>query len=234
MSTIDPADVLFPKTRKLVLGLLYGHADESFYLREIVRRTGQSPGAVLRELDLLTRADLLTRSSRGNQVFFEANRKSPIYRELQGLVLKTVAVVGVLRDVLREFADRIVVAFVFGSAARQELRKGSDVDLLVVSDVPFDEIVHALRPAQSRIGREVNPTVYPRDEFIAKLRTDNHFIRSVLDEPRTYVYGDDRELERLEAERLARRAHDKQARDPRLARSGRARSGRQRSKGAQR
>ena len=30
------AAVLFGKTRQAVLGLLYGHADEQFYLREIV------------------------------------------------------------------------------------------------------------------------------------------------------------------------------------------------------
>ena len=58
MSTqaLDPAEVLFGKTRRRVLGLLLSHPEDSFYLREIVRRTEAAQGAVQRELDLLSRA----------------------------------------------------------------------------------------------------------------------------------------------------------------------------------
>ncbi|PYR40783.1 MAG: DNA polymerase subunit beta, partial [Acidobacteria bacterium] len=40
-----------------------------------------------------------------------------------------------LRDALRPLARRILAAFVFGSAARNELRNDSDIDLLLVGDV---------------------------------------------------------------------------------------------------
>ena len=39
---------MFGKTRQAVLSLLYGHADESFYLRQIVRVAGGGMGAVQR------------------------------------------------------------------------------------------------------------------------------------------------------------------------------------------
>ena len=34
------AEALFSKNRRAVLSLLYGHADEAFYLRQIVRASG--------------------------------------------------------------------------------------------------------------------------------------------------------------------------------------------------
>ena len=41
---------LFGKTRRAVLSLLYGHADEAFYLRQVARMAGAGLGAVQREL----------------------------------------------------------------------------------------------------------------------------------------------------------------------------------------
>jgi len=37
----------------------------------------------------------------------------------------------------------------------------SDIDLLVIGDVPFTAVANALATAQARLGRDVNPTVYP-------------------------------------------------------------------------
>ncbi len=85
----DPASVLFGSTRRRVLGWLLGHADDAFYLRELARHTGTAVGAAQRELEQLTAAGLVVREVRGNQVYFQANRKAPIFPELQGLFAKT-------------------------------------------------------------------------------------------------------------------------------------------------
>src|SRR5271157_71002 len=41
---------LFGRTRSALLALLYGHADQSFYLRQLVRAVGTGHGALQREL----------------------------------------------------------------------------------------------------------------------------------------------------------------------------------------
>ena len=226
--------MLFGKTRRLVLGLVFGHPDEAFYIREIVRRTGQSPGAVQRELELLARVDVLRRITRGHQVYFEVNRESPVFTELQGLVFKTTGIVEVLRAALRPFADRIVAAFIFGSAARAKLQRNSDVDVFIVGNVSFFDLVLALRPAQLTLAREINPTVYTPDEFAHKIRGQTHFVRSLRDEPRNFILGNDHELGRLEAEWLGARPRDKRPGNPRPARGGGTRSGGQRSQRSKR
>jgi len=202
-TNIEPGTVLFGKTRRRVLGLLLGHPDKAFYFRQIVRQTGAAHGAVQRELTTLTRAGLIQRSVQGRQVYFQANRESPIFPELKALFIKTAGVVDVLRESLAPLADRIRVAFVFGSAARGELLANSDIDLFIIGDVPFDAIATALVPPQERLGRDVNPTVYPPAEFREKVCHGHHFVTSILREPHLYVIRGLNELEGLGAERLA-------------------------------
>jgi len=84
---IDPLEALFGKTRRLVLALLYSHADEAYYLRKILRLTGVSPGAGQRELKRLTRAGILVRSSAEGRVYFQASPACPIYAELKSLFI---------------------------------------------------------------------------------------------------------------------------------------------------
>lgn len=224
----EPATVLFGRTRRRVLGWLLGHPDEAFYLRQIARQAGVGLGAVQRELDLLTRAGLLRRTVQGRQVYFRANRESPIFPELRALFLKTAGVADVLRKALRPLTARVLVAFVFGSATRGELRPGSDIDLLVVGDLAFESVVVALAGAQRRLGRDVNPTVYSPTEFRGKVRAGDHFLTTVLREPRVFVLGGPDELDGLGAKRLADSSPNEPQRDTRSTPGRRARSHRQR------
>jgi predicted nucleotidyltransferase len=226
---IEPSNVLFGKTRRRVLGLLFGHPERTFYLRQIVRQTGSAQGAVQQELEKLTRAGLLLRTVQGRQVHFQANRDAPIFSELQALLLKTAGLVDVLREALAPLQDQIRVAFVFGSAARGELRGDSDIDLFVIGDAPFDVVAPALVISQKRLGRDVNPTVYPPAEFRAKVEDGHHFVTTVLSEPRLFVIGDSNELEGLGTKRLADFSPPERERDPGAAGRRRSRSGRQRS-----
>jgi DNA-binding transcriptional ArsR family regulator len=118
---MDPAALLFGGTRRRVLGWLLGHPDQAYYLRQLVRQTGTAVGAVQRELELLTAAGLVRRTAQGRQVYFQANRESPIFPELRGLFAKTAGLIDRLREGLASLGDRVQIAFVFGSAARGEL-----------------------------------------------------------------------------------------------------------------
>ncbi len=91
------ASVLFGKTRRRLLAWLFMHPDEAFYVRQLVRISGGSPGSVPVELGLLTSAGLLHRTPKGRQVFYQANRKSPIFQELRGIILKTTGPVSAKR-----------------------------------------------------------------------------------------------------------------------------------------
>jgi len=177
--------------------LLYGHADQEFYLRDLVRKAGTSLGATQRELEQLTNAGIVNRIRRGRQVYYQANPRNPIFLELKSILTKTVGAHDVVKEALLPLADRVQLAIIYGSIARNEEKASSDVDLLVVGDVGFNEVVSSLGEAEKRLSREINPTVYQVEEFRAKRKAKNHFLSAVLRQKKVFVMGDENELRRL-------------------------------------
>ena len=53
----------------------------------------------------------------GKQVYYRANKKSPIFNELKSIVRKTFGIADVIRQSLEPSAEKIRVAFIFGSIA---------------------------------------------------------------------------------------------------------------------
>lgn len=186
--------LLFGTYRKQVLGLLLLRPDESLHGREIARLTGVPAGSIHRELRALTDAGLLLREPAGNQVRYRANRASPIYGELAEIFRKTSGLVDLLRDALATLADRIEVAFVFGSIASGTESAGSDLDLFVLGDASLKDVVHALLPLRERLGREINPVVMTRAEFAAQRAGKDRFVTRVASEPKLFVIGTADEL----------------------------------------
>ncbi len=198
--------ILFGRARGAILSLLFGHAEETFYLRQIVRASGYGLGPVQRELRLLTEAGIIRRTVSGRQVYFQANPDSAVFPELKSLIVKTSGVGDELRKALSTIAGRIKTAFLYGSIARGEEKQRSDIDLLIIGDVSFSDVVVHLQAAQKTLAREINPTVYSSTEFNAKMREKNHFVTSLLNGPKIYLVGDENELGRLAQKRLAGRA----------------------------
>jgi predicted nucleotidyltransferase len=196
----DLGSTLFPESRRAILALLFSHPDEAFYLRQIVDLTGLAVGQTQRELQRLTAAGIIKRSEQGRHVYFSANEACPIYDELRGIAVKTTGVVAVLGAALAQLDDRTAVAFVFGSVARGEEKRASDVDLMVIGDASFAEVSSAIASAERALRREINLVVYPVREFQSKVQQGHSFVRQVIDGEKIFVEGSVRELDALLAE----------------------------------
>ena len=188
---------LFSKTRQAVLALLYGRADSSFYTKQILDAVKIGRGSVQRELKNLTDAGIITREVQGRQVYYRANSRCPIFDELRIIVRKTFGLADVIRQSLATSADKIRVAFIFGSIATSTDDRRSDIDLMVVGKISFGDVVSLLTPAEEELGREVNPVVYPIAEFKRKVKEDHHFVKTVLEDEKIFVIGDEDELRKL-------------------------------------
>ena len=214
------ADLLFGVYRRDALALLLLHPEAALHVREIARVTGKAPGTLLRELDRLTEAGILLRKSVGNQVQFQANGACPIYEELRSILKKTAGVADVLRAALEPLTARIRAAFVYGSIARGDERAGSDLDVMVVGDADFADVVLALAPAGEALRREVNPNVYPPAEFAAKLAAAEPFLERVMADRKIFLIGAEDDLGQLAAHRKAQAPRAEQGRDRAPARRG--------------
>lgn len=190
-------DLLFPATRQRVLAQLLLHPGESFHQRELARLTASHAGTLGRELEKLVEAGLVIRREQGNQVRYQANAQCPLFAELASMFRKTHGMVPALREALAPLAGRIRVALVFGSMARGTQTAGSDIDLLVVGEVGFAELVQALYPLQQALQREINPVLYTAAEFHRRAQGGEAFVRQFLDQPNVFLTGDKDDLAEL-------------------------------------
>lgn len=190
------SDALFSQVQQRVLALIFGNPDRSFYIREIMKSVASGTGAVERELTKLESSGLVTTARIGNQKHYRANRSSPIFEELHGLVQKTVGLAEPLRRFLRPFADQIDVAFVFGSVARETDTARSDIDLMVIGDdLNYSDLYTALQDADELLKRPVKPIFLPMEDWRRKMRQNNSFIVNINTQPKIFILGSENDLQ---------------------------------------
>ena len=186
--------LLFTDYRRKVLALLLLHPEQQYHQREIARMTGTVSGTLSRELAKLVEAGLLLKVAIGNQMHYRANRQCLVFEELASILRKTSGLADVLGEALLPLAADIECAFVFGSMASGKASAASDIDLMLIGDANFAELIRVLYPLQERLGREINPKTYRRAEWQALTEQQGAFIREILIKPKLFVMGSEADL----------------------------------------
>ena len=190
MSATQIGDALFTKAQQKVLALLFGQADRSFYLNEVVRHAAMGKGVISRELNKLCAAGLLVVTKQGNQNHYQANADAPIFNELKQIVKKTMGVAGVLQQGLATLLPQLTHAFIYGSIAKGEEHAGSDVDVMLVGEsLSYTQIIALLEPVEAQLQRKVNPTIYTPLEFTERLAQGQSFLNKVMAQARIDLLG---------------------------------------------
>lgn len=192
------AQALFSQVQLRVLHLLFGQPDQQFNGSQIIQLARSGSGAVQRELGKLTKAGLLIMTVSGNQKLYQANRQSPIFEEIHGLILKTVGLLEPLRSALKALSPGIRVAFVYGSVAKEQDTAKSDIDLMIIgSGLAYSEVYAALQKAEKVLRRPVNPNLMTTNEWKRKLAHRNPFLSKVIQQPKLFVFGTENELQAI-------------------------------------
>jgi DNA-binding transcriptional ArsR family regulator/predicted nucleotidyltransferase len=198
MRKVRTLDALLPKTRQGILAATLVQPEKAWYASELAQRLGVPSSSLQRELHDLGEAGILKTHRQGRMVYYQANRDSPVFADLRGLLLKTAGLVDVLAQALKPVAAQVITAFVYGSMAAGNEESDSDIDLMIVGDKVFpQDLALPLRRARESLGREINPTVYSLEEFERKGATNDPFLRQVLDKPRLMVLGNEYELGKI-------------------------------------
>lgn len=196
--------LLGSRLRAKVLGWLFSHPDERYFVRQLTALMKEDSTNVSRELARLEKTGILVKNTEGKQKYYQANRQSPIFNELHGLILKTVGVADIIKKALEPRIADIKLAFIFGSVAKRAENRFSDIDLLVVGDITFGEVVDLISTAEGALNRELNPVVYTLAEFNKRLSENHYFIRDILSGDKIFVVGDENELKALVGKGLAK------------------------------
>jgi len=190
MTTI--ADSLFTKTQQKIIGLLFQKPDKSFYLNEIVRIAEMGKGTIKRELEKMTSSGLLTETKIGNQNHYQANPKSPIFKELVAISRKTFGIADLIRQALKESKLTIQLAFIYGSIAKQTDTADSDIDLMIIGDdLAYSDVMNSLIPVEKQLQRTINPSIYTWEDFKHKQEQGNSFLNRITEQEKIIIIGED-------------------------------------------
>lgn len=185
---------LFPEYRQRVLGLLLLNPTNFYHVREIARLTHTTPGTLHKELTKLAMAKVLIRKSHGNLVSYQANTDFPIFNELASILRKTSGMNKTLTTALLPVKNKIETALIFGSIASGKETSYSDIDILIIGNIGFIDVVKALYPAQTTLNREVNPKVYSKIEWKKLVTSKNSFATEIIKKPKIFLIGDKNDL----------------------------------------
>jgi predicted nucleotidyltransferase len=104
--------------------------------------------------------------------------------------MKTVGMIEPIRAALKPYRDKIDLAFVYGSVAKDKDTAKSDIDLMISgNELALSEIYGALQKAEKSLMRTINPNLTTAEEWNHKVVDKNSFVRNILQQPKLFVFG---------------------------------------------
>lgn len=181
--------LLGSRLRARVIGWLFTHTDERFYVRQLTKLLGEDSTNVSRELARLESLGILLSTRSGQQKYYRANPNSSLFDELKSVAAKTTGAVDVIRRALEDHRETVQAAFVFGSFARQQQTADSDIDVMIIGDVNEVALQASISRTESELRRTINYSLLSRSEYQEQLAREEGFLFTVLKGPKLMVMG---------------------------------------------
>lgn len=165
-------------TQLKVLSLFMDNPYEKYYLREAARLLNMSPMTLKRSLDFLLKNKLIIKEKPKNQILYSANMENPAFRyhkmakNLSFLIEK-----GVVEFIKKKIPAASAVVL-YGSYAKGEDAKDSDVDIIVISP----DKINISANVSKLIGKDVNISVFSPAEWSKHAGTNRAFYLDVITE----------------------------------------------------
>lgn len=181
--------LLRSETQAHLLELLLLQPQNTYTVNDLAAALHVTDMSVRRELERMVDAGIVERERVGRQGLYRASVASPLYEPLRQVVERSVGVEPLLRDVVSSLPG-VEAAAIFGSWARGKVDAESDVDVLVIGDFDYPELVSRVTALQERTGREINVVAMRGDELRQQLETGSGFLHDVLASPTTMLVGE--------------------------------------------
>ena len=183
-------DALFgSKTRVKLLHLFLNHPGQSFYVREMTRLIDEQINSVRRELANMLAVGVITSDSADNKLYYQVNQRYEFYTALRAIfaneqINATKPAPDSQSDALNpqylgaiEGIPSLRLAIVAGVLVKGS---ASNVDIVLVGDLPATKVKAAIKEIERNEGRELNYSVIPYEEFYYRLSIRDRFITQIL------------------------------------------------------
>lgn len=185
---MDVSNIFKSKVRKALFKIYFTNPESEYYLRELERVLGMPVAVIRRELTRLEKDGIFISRKKANLVFYSINKSYPLFEELKSIISKTIGITASLQDILKNIKG-IETAFIYGSFARNSEKPFSDIDLFVMGDIDENMLVGEIKKIEDTLKREINYTLYTRNEFLMKKRKKDAFIIDLLKNPKIMLIG---------------------------------------------
>ena len=186
--------IIGSKSRIKMLELFLFYSEKNFYLREIARLTKENTNAVRRELKNLMDVGIIKREEKGNMIFYEINKTSPLYEPLKTIFMRTESLGKHLKEALKNKNTKYVL--VYGSFASGRETEKSDIDLLIVGVIKQSDIIDVISDFERKMLREVNYIIWTEKEFEKRIKENHHLLADIIKNPVIMIIGDEDEFRR--------------------------------------
>lgn len=166
------------QARRRLLAYFFTNPSSRLHLRDLAERLGIDPANLSKELRRLETEGLFRSEISGRQKYFQLNPAYPLFREVRGIVTKTIGVAPLLSQALGKI-DGIEEAFLYGSFAQNQQDAASDIDVLIIGSPSTQTLAEAVGKLERQLGREINYTVLTRQELTAGRKRKDAFLESV-------------------------------------------------------
>jgi predicted nucleotidyltransferase len=166
------------KARRLLLAYYFTNPAARLHLRDLAERLQIDPSNLSKELRRLERDGLFQSEVSGRQKYFQLNRKYPLFKEVRGIVAKTIGAGSLIAVALKKVKG-VEEACLFGSFARGQQDAASDIDLLVIGKPGGYALSEAVRKLERSLGRDINYIILTREEFKARRARKDAFLEHV-------------------------------------------------------
>ncbi|HNQ31765.1 MAG TPA: hypothetical protein PKJ68_04750 [Candidatus Woesebacteria bacterium] len=185
--------IITSKTRRAILQLFFQSPSDTYYLRDIVRRTGEEVNAVKRELDILTKGKVLESERRLNKIFFRLHKNYIFFDEFLRMFAKTSRIALLLKEAGPKLGKVKALALSLKYARKLDIR-ADEIYLLGVGTIVLPEIAQVISYCEQEFGREINYTVMTEDELAYRKRNNDPFIWKFLRTPKVMLLGTEEDL----------------------------------------
>jgi hypothetical protein len=174
--------ILISQTRLKLISILFYYPGELYFVRQLVRLTGEEINSVRRELLNLKSINLVESEKRGHRLFYFSNSKSIIFNDLLLMAHKNAGLGGSIIS-KKEKLGNIKMLFLSYRYA-MKIQKTDSIDLVLVGHVSLNELTKLIKKEESVIGREINYMVMDKTEFsLRKQKRDQFIVNFFLDNP---------------------------------------------------
>jgi predicted transcriptional regulator len=150
------------KTRIKILMRLFLNPNQNAYLRELADEFSASPSQVREELRQLDSAGFLESHKNGRQIQYQANRKHPLFHELQSMVQKALGMDRILDSILERLGN-LEEAYLIDDYA--EGKDTGIIDLVLVGDIDQENLNDLVRKTERYIDRKIRTLILTSEEW---------------------------------------------------------------------